>query len=293
MIRSRAPLRISFGGGGTDIPPYCDEHGGVCLAVTIDKYAYAEYGKDNTKPSRMEQEICRLWNNIGKLKIRLGVKPMSGLGGSAALCIAGLKAIPALEDETPEGLAKLAYEVERLGIGVMGGYQDQIASAYGGLLYMQFGGWPNVRVKRLTIPEGFEDLFYLVYLGKRADSGPDVIADQLQRFNKRALDLSKQIANEMALSLKEPVTFGQLLEEAWQVKKEYSPLVTNKKIDDFHDWAIENGAIAMKICGAGSGGYALIMAEPRDPGIIAEALIPYDYEKVKFVERGAEIIGEE
>ena len=293
MVRSRAPLRISFGGGGTDIPPYCDEHGGVCLAVTIDKYASAEYGKDNTEPSRMEQEICKLWNNQSKLKIISDVKPMSGLGGSAALCVAGLKAIPALEDETPMGLAKLAYEVERLGMGVVGGYQDQIASAYGGLLYIQFGSWPNVRVKRLRIPEGFEELFYLVYLGKRQDSGNSVITDQLQRFNKRALDLSKQIANEMALSLQDPEQFGVLLEEAWQAKKEYSPLVTNPKIDEFHDWAIENGAIAMKICGAGSGGYALIMADPRNPGRIAEALIPYDYEKVKFVERGAEIIGEE
>ncbi len=292
MRRSQAPLRISFGGGGTDVPPYCGEYGGVCLSVAIEKYAYADYVEENTEPNEMEQGIAKLWNSKCKVKISSDVKPGSGLGGSAALCVAGLKVMPSLEDTPEKHIAEKAYEVERLHMGVVGGYQDQLAASYGGLLYMQFGAWPSVRVKRLTLPRWFEDAFYLVWMGDRKASGTSIITDQLQRFNRKALDYTKQLANDMALSLDNPLGFGHLLKEAWEIKKRFSPLVTNKKIDKFCDWILDNGAIAMKLCGAGSGGYALVMDHPNPKGQLELALKETEYEKVKFERKGVRLIEE-
>ena len=293
MRKSQAPLRISFGGGGTDVPPYCGEYGGVCLSVAIEKYAYADYVDENTDPNEMEQGIAKLWNSKCKVKISSDVKPGSGLGGSAALCVAGLKVMPSLEDTPEVHIAEKAYEVERLHMGVVGGYQDQLAAAYGGLLYMQFGAWPSVRVKRLTIPKWFDDAFYLVWMGERKTSGTNIITDQLQRFNKKALDITKQLANEMALSLDNPLDFGHLLREAWEVKKRFSPLVTSRKIDKFCDWVLDSGAIAMKICGAGGGGYALVMEHPNLKGQLELNLEEMEHEKVRFERKGVRLIEEE
>ena len=293
MRKSQAPLRISFGGGGTDVPPYCGEYGGVCLSVAIEKYAHADYVDENTEPSEMEQGIAKLWNSKCRVKISSDVRPGSGLGGSAALCVAGLKVMPSLEDTPEVHIAEKAYEVERLHMGVVGGYQDQLAASFGGLLYMQFGAWPYVRVKRLTIPRWFDDAFYLVWMGDRKASGTSIITDQLQRFNRKALDYTKQLANDMALSLDNPLDFGHLLKEAWEIKKKFSPLVSSKKIDKFNDWVLDNGAIAMKLCGAGSGGYALVMEHPNQKGILEETLKETEYEKVKFERKGVRLIEEE
>ncbi|MBA7655069.1 D-glycero-alpha-D-manno-heptose 7-phosphate kinase [subsurface metagenome] len=287
-MKTKAPCRISFAGGGTDIQDYCSRYGGCCLAASIARYCYATYGEVNPRPSLMEKEITRYFNADDKLKISSSLPPMSGLGGSASACVAGIKAVA--PDLDWRKIAETAYDIERRRMNILGGYQDQIEAAFGGLLYLEFGEGMRARIERLEIPDGLEELLMLVYMGDRKNPGHDVIRDQLRRFNKRALDMTKEIANEMRRCIHNRRLFrdfGRLMEEAWQVKREFSPLVTNPKIDEFHDWALKNGAIAFKLCGAGSGGYALLMEDPERKGMLTRALV--NYEPVEFDRKGVRL----
>ena len=292
MIKTKAPVRVSFAGGGTDIQDYCSRYGGCCLAASITRYCYASYGEVNPKPSLMEKEIARYFGTEDRLKISSNLPPMSGLGGSASACVAGIKTVA--PDLDRQKIAEAAYDIERRRMNVLGGYQDQIQAAFGGLLYMEFGEGMRARIERLEIPDGLEELLVLVYMGDRKNPGHDVIRDQLQRFNKTALDMTKEIANEMRRCIHNRRLFrdfGKLMEEAWQMKKEFSPLVSNAKIDSFHDWAFKNGAIAFKLCGAGSGGYALLMEDPGMDGRLIQALATNNmkYEPVRFDKEGVSL----
>jgi len=280
MVRS--PYRVSFAGGGTDIEPYCSLYGGSVLTAAIAKYAYAVYDPESKEISENQigQAILKHFGAKGNLTINSNVPMMSGLGGSATCCVAGIKAV--LPELNELEIAQLAFEIERNEMGVIGGYQDQVCSAIGGLLFIEFGSSMQVTVKQLDIPEGLEELLLLVYLGKRNNSGHDIIKDQLLRPNKKALDLSKEIVTVMKYSLRHGKLedFGRLLNEAWKIKKEYSSYITNSHIDDFYEFILRKGALGAKLTGAGGGGYMVVMEHPNRKGEVRKHLD--EYELVKF-----------
>lgn len=282
---AKSPCRISFGGGGTDIEPYCRLYGGCTLAAAIGKYSYAAYFPGNTNHRKpIEQATLKHFSVSGSLITSTSIPPMSGLGGSASLCVAGVKAIsPSLDKQE---IAAHAYDIERRDMGVLGGYQDQIESALGGLLFIEFLGGTEVNIERMAIPDGLEELLLLVYLGKRNNSVHDIIKDQLARFNKEALDKSKQITVHMKYLLEhqELGEFGKMLNEAWRVKKDFSPFVSSSLIDNFADYALKKGAIGFKLCGAGGGGYGLVMENPSEKGKLRRDL--KEYESIKFDTKG-------
>ncbi len=200
IIRSRSPVRISFGGGGTDVPPFCDEHGGCVVSATINKYSYA------TLESRTDSEIhIESGNFLKKLRfdsvdemtynneldllkaaikslnttkmglnifLRSDVPPKSGLGGSASCFVAliGLFNHMRMNNMTNYEIAELAYKIEREELKIGGGKQDQYAAVFGGINYIEFGnGWVRVnplRIKKDHILE-LEKNLVLAYVGDR------------------------------------------------------------------------------------------------------------------------------
>lgn len=278
MIKTRAPLRVSFAGGGTDIEPYVSQYGGCAISGAIKLYCKAFYPLKRGNRTEMEKTITEFLGADKALEIINGTEPMSGLGGSASCFVAGIKAVcPELEREE---IAKLAFYLERNIMGIAGGKQDQYCASYGGLLFLEFKD-NGAKVEKLEIPETLARHLILVYMGKRHNNGQDIIKDQMNRFYVRNFHLQKQIARQMKECLRENnlLEFGELLDEAWQVKLGYSPLIANTKIKAFYNNCMEWGAIGGKLTGAGGGGYMLLMEHPeRNNDLrasLSDRLIPY------------------
>lgn len=223
IIRARAPLRISFGGGGTDVSPYVDACGGHVLNTTIDRYAYAtivpndgqtitlrslDYGDevsyhvdDDVPPFDYQMDLAKgVLRRLGVDRQRRGFElfthtdcpPGSGLGASSTMVVA---LIGAFDRWLRLGLtryevARLAYEIERHDLGIKGGRQDQYAAAFGGFNFMEFDG-EDVLVNPLRVPpEWVSELEYglvLAYTGKSRYSS-DIIQDQIANFEQQRED---------------------------------------------------------------------------------------------------------
>ncbi len=271
MVKTIAPLRISFAGGGTDIEPYASEHGGIVLSAAIKIYAEAEYPATKQEYSMLEKTIIRYFKLSENLSVISNAEPMSGLGGSAACFVAGIKA--AVPELPAFDVANIAFRLERKYMRVAGGIQDQYIAAYGGMNYLTINE-KGVHVEAIKIPEGLEQRLLLVYLGRRNHSGADIIKDQMKRDNLENFRLQKQIAESMKLALKQGGirTFGAMIEMAWQSKVRFSPLISTDDIKEFHKNCLNNGAIGGKLTGAGGGGYMLLMEDPDKPNELRKYL---------------------
>lgn len=324
IIRSRSPVRISFGGGGTDVPPYCDEKNGCVLSATINKYSYASL------ESRSDQEIhIESGNLLKKLSfgsidemtyndeldllkaavknlnttrmglnifLRSDVPPKSGLGGSAACFVAliGLFNHLRLDKMTNYEIAELAHKLEREELKIAGGKQDQYATVFGGINFIEFSR-NGVRVNPLRMKKDhileLEKNLVLIHVGDRPQDvtreyltgkvkTDDIIGDQVKSVIEKkesvieALDRTKEIAHEMrrAFITGDLIGFGELLHKAWEEKKKFSKMISNRCIDDLYALARKHGAIGGKITGAGGGGFMLFFCEPNKEQIVAEHL---------------------
>lgn len=312
IIRAKAPLRVSFGGGGTDISPYCDENVGCVISSTINKYAYCSIVPndsneitvhsldfDMTVKYNIEDEL----NYDGKLAlVKAALKEMnieqgcevylscdapagSGLGTSSTVVVALLAALARWKNVELDKyeLAELAYRVERQDLGISGGYQDQYAATFGGFNFIEFYGQNDIvvnslKVKREIINE-LEHNLLLCYTGKIHVSA-NIINDQMSNYKKKEIDVIKAMEEIKALSIamkKELLkgnlnNFGKLLNLGWINKKKMSNKITSVEIDDLYDEAIKAGALGGKLLGAGGGGYLLVYCPYNKKHIIAEKL---------------------
>lgn len=305
IIRSRAPARISFGGGGTDTSPYCDEHGGCVVSAAITKYAYStmesrsdpeihiESGDFLRKMSFSNSDEMSYNNDLDLFKAvvrkmntrRMGmnlfmksdVPPKSGLGGSAAafVSLVGLFDHLSGKDMTNYEIAEQALKLEREELRIAGGKQDQYASVFGGLNFIEFRNGEvrvnPIKMSRDTLLE-LEKHMVLSYVGDRKiESSGDIIMDQTRKVASgdigamEAFHKAKEIAIEMKNALKhgDVSRFGDLLHEGWESKKRFSNMISNRRIDEIYNFARNNGAIGGKITGAGGGGFMLFVAEPN------------------------------
>lgn len=279
-MKTKAPLRISFAGGGTDVEPYVSQEGSIIIAAAIKMYVYATFPGNGE--SEIEQVITSELGIPERLSITNEHPPMSGLGGSASCFVAGIKAVnPELGKEE---IAKLAFHLERNVMGVVGGKQDQYMAAYGGLNYLEFN--KHTWVEPLEIPQGLEELLLLVYMGKRNNRGQDIIQDQMHRMNKEAFSKQKEIAKDMKSALESNWVreFGRLLNDAWIWKLQFSPLVASFDIQEFYNQCLDWGAIGGKLTGAGGGGYMLLMEDPSKKNQLRQLLLKHgvDYKTVEF-----------
>lgn len=324
IIRSRAPLRLGLAGGGTDVSPFCDVHGGLVLNATIDRYAYAVLrplpGQTVVRfvASDLEKSVsshisdrqlhdCEglalhravylrvmdQYNNGQRLPLELttfcDAPAGSGLGSSSTLVVAMLKAfveflnLP-LEDY---GIARLAFEIERMDCGLAGGKQDQYSAAFGGFNFMEFYGEGRVvvnplRVKDWVISE-LEASTILFYTGVSRESAK-IIADQssnVQAGMADALEAMHGLKKE-ALLMKESLLRGDFegifesMRSGWASKKKSARTVSNSHIDEIYNAAITAGAVAGKVSGAGGGGFMMFFFPPEKRLDVIRALKKFD-----------------
>jgi len=321
ILRAKAPLRISYGGGGTDVSPYPEEKGGAVLNVTIDKYAYSTliphpegklavesldyntktiYSNNNNLQYDGKLDLVKATINVMQptggfeLFLHSDAPPGSGLGSSSTMVTAlvGLFAHYQKLSLDKYQIAELSYKIERQELDISGGKQDQYAASFGGFNFIEFLGDKVVvnplRIKRETLNE-LEYRSLLCYTGKtRLSAG--IVDEQTRRYINRdedmvkALDMTKSLAVEMknALLLGKVDDFGSLLDQAWQTKKEFSSRISDAQIDEMYELAKKKGALGGKILGAGGGGYLLLFCEFNKWHIVAEMLAKLGGRVVNF-----------
>ena len=311
-IRSRAPLRISFAGGGTDIEPYLSEKGGVVLSTTINRYSYGNLIPRTDQQIQVEsldvdmfakflasqkldfngqldlvKAVLRKfegWKQGFSLFLHSDAPPGSGLGSSSTMVVTllGLFRQWLNLPWSNYDLAALAYQIERVDLGIRGGKQDQYASAFGGFNFIEFyHDLTIVNPLRIT-PAILNELEYhllLCYTGKTRLSA-NIIATQVEGYLKKkenslhALDQLKAITIDMKNVLLQGRLnqFGELLHQAWLEKKQLAGAISNEKIDSLYHLAKSKGALGGKILGAGGGGYLLLYCPYHRKHIIAGEL---------------------
>lgn len=312
VIRSRVPVRISFTGGGTDMSYYFRSRTGYVLTSTINKYCYASIRvrQDNrirliSKDYNKEVEYDGLnqliyGDSLDLIKACVKVmepdfgfdletyseiEPGTGLGGSSAVSAAVIGALNHFRNEKSLDryrLADLAYQVERIELGVSGGWQDQYATVFGGLNFIEFRQ-NEILVIPLRICEDIllELQFNLLLFrfGKSRQSGT-IHKDQGQNFKDSARSLTLQYDRlaELTLKSKDALVkgslkhFGELMHEAWEIKKSFSNKISNSHIDNLYTTAITAGALGGKVLGAGGEGYLLFYCDPSSQPSVIEAL---------------------
>lgn len=312
IFRSRAPLRISFAGGGTDVNPFAAQYGGFVLNATINKYAYTSISRTSTPNisvtsydfgkttqfcsetlSTSENDACfvrSVYRHLASSACGLDVithndaPPGSGLGSSSAMMVSIISAFKEMENlvMSEYQIGRLAHDIERRELKQLGGMQDQYASAFGGFNFMEFDG-ENVLVNRLKIdPWVVRELEYnmiLVYTQKSRLSS-NIIEDQIKNVqankadNIGAMMNIKQHAQDMKRVLLTGKTneFGELLHEAWQQKKKMAASITNESLDEMYEVAIKSGAIGGKVSGAGGGGFMMFYCENNKKRNVVSAL---------------------
>ena len=288
--KARAPMRIGFFGGGTDVSPYADEHGGKVLNCTINLYVRCmlthngEPGITGRSPDREGVGRRRTGRWDGKLSLPQAVldavpaaesikvtmfsdvPPGSGLGSSSALVVSMLKLIGAAYNRPIDShaLAELAYRIERLDLGIPGGRQDQYAVVFGGMSVYHFGGGRVIVEPVLTEPDALlelESCLLLGYIGNRKMLTHHLVEDQVRRLREgdtlRYHDQTKAFVDEAVRLLRERriADFGCLLHDAWEVKKAFSPHIAPPVVEEIYSMARAHGAWGGKITGAGGGGF--------------------------------------
>jgi D-glycero-alpha-D-manno-heptose-7-phosphate kinase len=310
VVRSRSPLRISFCGGGTDVPPYPEKFGGCVLSCTIDKYAYVSIRPYSTReihvisddrhldvhfePSggrslegRLDiaQAIFRRFASVG-LECHLGADaaPGSGLGSSSSMIVALIEALSRERGITLSKYhkAELAFEIERNDLGIVGGMQDQYAAAFGGFNFIEFDS-SGVHVTPLRCSaELLSELHYhllLCYTGTTRLSG-NILAEQTANVVEQRGTVMESLAGikHLTYALKRALLkgrlleFGQLLDEAWRLKRKLASAISNAQIEELYETAKGAGAIGGKILGAGGGGHLLLFAPFNKRARVREAL---------------------
>lgn len=311
MLIARAPVRVSFFGGGTDLAAYYERFGGAVLSTTIDKYVYVHLNTGAREALQITSSDYRtfyrhtpgeplLWD--GDLSLpravlqQFGVEhsvaiflaseapPGTGLGSSSAVTVALIKAISAAcgLNLSKAQVAELAcyIEIEKLGKPI--GVQDQYAAAHGGLNWITFSA-SGIAVQPMNLPSHLvsrlESNLLLMFTGATHDSA-HILAEQTKatKRSKGIVVESLQAVYELALQARthlqrgELDRFGALLDVAWQHKKKFAPGVSNEYIDHCYAVARNNGALGGKIAGAGGGGFLLLYCEEGALARVDQAL---------------------
>ena len=297
MIITRTPLRISLGGGGTDLPSYYREFGGFVLSAAISKYVYITINQTFfpgyfLKYSELElaesleairhpliREALRVQNMPHRLEIVsiADVPAGTGMGSSGTFLVGLLHALHAYKRQpvTAETLAQEAFEIEMNRLGMPVGKQDHYIAAYGGLLCQEYRPDDGVAVTPLHMSEAalweLRDALMLFFVGyTRAAS--ELLEDQKRRSEQgdpkmlEGLHFVKQLGFEIRNSLEagDVRHFGELMHEHWMRKRARSAGMTNKRVDELYDLARERGgATGGKLVGAGGSGFLLFHTNDR------------------------------
>ena len=314
MIIARSPLRISLGGGGTDVPSYYQEHDGFLLAAAIDRYVYVTVMRPFTqgiylKYSEIEQikKVAEVKHPIIRevlmeLKLKTpqieittlaDIPSGTGLGSSGSFTTALIKALYAHYriNIHPEQLAEMACQIEIENLREPIGKQDQYIAAYGGITEFSFLKNGSVTSAPLNLSvqtvHDLEDNLLLFFTGISRSAG-SILRDQVE---KSKINDSKMVDNlhftkdlgyrsKEALLSNETRKFGELMHEHWEHKKSRSSGMTSDFIDDAYNQALRSGAVGGKLVGAGGGGFLMFYANDKE--MLRSKMAELGLEEVRF-----------
>lgn len=338
LVRSRSPLRLGLAGGGTDVSPYSDIHGGYVLNATIDLYSHCTIETLTTPTVVFEAQdmnvryegaasfplqlrgdlllhkavynaIMRNFNGERAIGLRVVTRsdapPGSGLGSSSSLVVAMVAAFRELL-ALPLGeydIAKLAYEIEREDCSMAGGKQDQYAATFGGFNFMEFYEGDRVVVNPLRIRRRIENELQsrlILYFTGVSRVSSKIIEEQTEaalrpETSAKSLDAMHEI-KAMAMRMKEYLLKGDLdslsslISSSWEAKKQTSAAITSPEIENVATTAFNSGASALKISGAGGGGFMMILVDPDKYSEVERSLATQGghIQKSRFSHEGAE-----
>jgi len=309
IIRSKAPLRLGLAGGGSDVSPYSELYGGAVLNATIDQYAYCtieETNSDSIVIQALDLNCTRTYTPAlslpvdGVLDLHKGVynriirdfaitsplsftittfcdaPPGSGLGSSSTMVVAILKAFTEWLN-LPLGeydMAYMAYQIERIDLGLTGGKQDQYAATFGGFNFIEFNKDDRVivnplRIKRWIVDE-LEVSMVLFYTGTSRSS------EKIIREQQKNTEAGKKLPLEATHRIKknsyvmkdyllkgEVIQFAKAIGSEWDNKKQMAGSITNANIEKIYTAAIDAGAYGGKVSGAGGGGFMFFTVDPN------------------------------
>ena len=315
MIVSRAPVRFSLGGGGTDLPSYSREHGGFLVAAAIDKYVFVNanrrfydtirlaYSKTETVDSveQIEHRIFRealRFTGVTKAIELVSISDVpsnSGLGSSSSFTVALLNALHAYKREFVSS-ERLASEACRIEIDVLKepiGKQDQYISAYGGITAFTFDKDGSVHAERVPAREDVLDELQsnlLIFYSGVERSASVVLADQGQTIQSNKDDAVarmhriKELGYETRRLLLDGHIdrYGELLHEHWTNKRKLASKMTDPVIDEHYEEARKAGAIGGKLMGAGGGGFFMFYVRPGDRRRVYETLLGRGLKPLRF-----------
>ena len=312
MIVSRTPLRMSFVGGGSDLPSYYRKEGGAVISTSVDKYVYVTVNKKFDDGIRLSYSVTENESNVQKIKhpivrstlqlldIQGGIEITSisdipsqgsGLGSSSSYTVGLLHALYIYKGESisKEMLGKLSSHVEIDLCGDKIGKQDQYAAAFGGLNLIEFKEDDSVIVSPITCKPAtiskMEESILVFYTGRTRSAATllSTQSDNMKRADKREI-MSKMVSlsYEMkALLENDDVEFlGELLDANWQLKRQLSAGISDPQIDEWYKKGLTAGATGGKILGAGNGGFIMYFA-PKEKHIDIEGALS-DLKKISF-----------
>lgn len=313
MIITRTPLRISIGGGGTDLPSYYEKYGGFVISGAISKYVYIllnrtykpgyyiKYSKIENVDDRKHISHPLIREALESHDIPTGVEIVSvadvmagtGLGSSSTFTVGLLHALHAMKRQSvsAESLAREAIDLEMIRLGEPVGKQDQYIAAYGGVTCQEYrpdgsvGIWP-LRISETTLRELADGL--MLFFTGNSRSASALLSDQKMRSERddkvmienlhHIKDLGLRI--KAALEAEQPDEFGRLMHEHWEMKRRRSAGMTEAFIDHAYDHALANGALGGKLVGAGGGGF--LMFYTNDRARLRRAMASLNLEEMPF-----------
>jgi D-glycero-alpha-D-manno-heptose-7-phosphate kinase len=323
MVMSRAPIRVSFLGGGTDFPGHFRQHGGAVLVTAINRYAYVtvqpfqqEYFDHKIRLSYRRSEAVNTTAEIQHPAIRAALEKLglssglemhvmadmparTGLGSSSSFVVAMLQALHAHcgRFRSARDLADEAIEIERNILKEAGGWQDQVIAAHGGFSLVTFGRDGSYNAMQVPLSseriQSLEDHMLLVYTEIQRDSfsvlgQPSPVVGDKSKILSRMSDLAQLGVDYLAAD--RPIArFGELLHAGWELKKQAGS-VTLPQIDEWYAAGLKAGATGGKLLGAGQGGFLLFIADPRHHDAIRKAVGARPTVKVRVNAPGAQII---
>ncbi|MEO5363161.1 MAG: hypothetical protein H7838_06005 [Magnetococcus sp. DMHC-8] len=321
FVTTMTPVRISFAGGGTDLREYYERDFGAVLSTTIDQYVYVTVKRHggifqqayrlNYAETEIVHSLDEIRNDIMRECLRLvPVEPplyvstvgdlpaYSGLGSSSSFAVGLLRALHVMRRE-PVGQAQVMEEAAHIEIDILKnpiGKQDHAAAAFGGFNYIRFLANGSVGIEPINLSHhNLQTLFQhmqLYWTGISRKSS-EVLSEQKQCMddNLDSLDQMRDQARELHDMLRtdrlDVGAFGRKLDEGWRMKRSLASKVSNQTIDDWYEKAMACGALGGKICGAGGGGFLMLLVAPDRQERIREALKDLQEVPIRFEAHGS------
>jgi D-glycero-alpha-D-manno-heptose-7-phosphate kinase len=321
MIVSSTPLRVSFVGGGTDIPDYYQSNGGGAVVnAAIDKYVYVivnkkfdgqvrvSYSKTENVPTAEDLQHPLVKEALKLLDIHQGVEIAvmadipshgTGLGSSSSFTVGLLNALHTWvgENASPSQLAEEAVRIEREIVKDPGGKQDQYIAAYGGIRFIQFHPDGKIDVSRVTMKDkdwhSLEESLLLFYTG-RGRAGTPILAGQIREMSRHweHYDAIRNLAHDFYTDLQQGriERLGLYMHENWERKKLLYEAISDPEMDEIYSRAMAAGATGGKITGAGGGGYLLLCVPPKNRELVRKALADLREEHFHFDRSGSQVV---